>query len=213
MSTMNKTEIKKILLDALMGFLALMPALVMLFTVPEVLISLWLTGLVVILYLVKKRQDLEIVESPKFQLICRLLYFQIITISFAFIFLPTLLSFIALVIVLCMMIGALGKKTRQKPLFIKWAKYVGFHVFNTLLLLTLLSFFPNIGEEEALFSLAIITFINSLYGVVYLKIESKIQRDKKLMALLIMVAIVVVMTMNLFPQAGDTTLFQQLFGG
>ena len=207
---MNKTDIKKLLLESVSAFLSLIPAFVLVFIWPAILFSLWATGLIILFF--RKRQNPSIVESKKHQLIEKFLYFQIITVSFAFFFLPVLNLMVFLLPII--FIGlAINKKRRADAIFIKWAKYAGFHFLNFGLLLILTYFFPDIGAEEGLISLALITLVNSIYAVIYLKLESRIPRQKKGLALLIIFVIIVSMTMNMFPQAGDASLFQQLFGG
>lgn len=207
---MNKREVKKLLLDFVIASLTLLVGLLLFILNPEILLSLWLTGIIILYF--KKRQNPDLATSKKFQLISRLLYFQVITISFAFFFIPSSLSLLTPFIPIVVFLLTLNKKRRSDETFIKWTKYVGFHVFNMVLLLTLLSFFPEIGGEEAFFNLILITLINSIYAVVYLKIEPKIQPQKKLFSLLMMLFIITSMTMSWFPQQ-DGNLFQQLFGG
>jgi len=201
---MNKTEIKQLFLQGLLAMLILILPAVLLFVFPALVLSLWLTGLIILIFM--KRQNPEIIESKRYQIVQRLLYFQIISWAFAFFYLPTMII-IAPVIPIVMLILGLNKQRRENPKFIKWAKFVGFQLFNIVLLFVLFHFFPNIGGEEGLFALSIITLFNGATAALYLKVEPRIRRDKRMISLLIMIVMIIVTTITRFPQYGGTTIF------
>lgn len=206
---MNKQEIKKLLKQAVLAAIVLFLPLILLFTLPPAVLSLWLTGIIVLYF--KKRQHPELAESIKFQMIEKLLYLQIITWSFAFFFAP-FLNLITVLIPIITFVLALKKSRRSDPQFIKWAKYIGFHIINFISLLALVMLYPNLGET-GIFGLSIITFVNSAYAVVYLKLESKIPRQRKVISLIILLIIMASMTLSMFPQEDNISLFNTIFGG
>jgi len=206
---MNKQELRKILIEIFFAAVVLILPLPLLFIAPQVVVSLWGTGLIVAM--LKKRQNPEITASKKFQLFERGLYFQIITWCFAFFFLP-LLDLIVFIIPLVACALIFIKKKRENPATLKWVKYIAFHVVNLVFLFLLLSNFPDIGEA-GIFGLSITTFVNSGYAVFYIKMERKIPPSKRLLTLVIIVLVIGSMTLSMFPQAGDLSVLQQLFGG
>lgn len=201
---MERTEIKRLILQGILALFVLILPVPLLFIFPALVLSLWLTGLILLNFM--KRQSPEIIELKKYQTVQRLLYFQIISWAFAFFYLPTMII-IAPIIPVVVLILAFNKQRRENSKFIKWAKYVGFHLFNIILLFILFSFFPNIGGEEGLFALSIITLFNGATAALYLKVEPSIRPDKRMISLIIMIIMIIVTTMTRFPQDGGTTIF------
>jgi len=206
---MKRTEIKQLLLQGLVALLVLLLPLSLLFTMPQLILSVWLTGLIVLA--IARRQNPDIIESKKYQIFEKLLYFQIINWSFGFFFMP-MTSLTVIMIPIVMLILAIKKERRATPKFIKWAKYVGFHLFNMILLFALLNFFPNIGGGEGFFVFTIIIFMNGSTAAMYLKFEPRIPRKKRVLSLLILIAMLIMTTLSMFPQYGGR-LIDIIFGG
>lgn len=210
---MNKSDIKQLFQEGIVALLVLLPPIFLLFMMPQFVFSLWMTGLLILVF--KKRQNPEIRnESKIYRTIERLLYFQIINWSFGFFFIPVM-GVIALIIPAVILLLATNKERRANPIFIKWAKYVGFHIFNLVLVLNLLHFAPNIGVlEEALLVLSMIAFVNGGNAVIYLKIEPRVPRGRKrAIALLIILALMISMAISMFPQYGGGSVLGAIFGG
>jgi len=201
---MDKTEVKRLVVQGILALIVLILPIAFLFVFPALVLSLWITGLIILIW--KKRQNPRVIESNRFQTAERLLYFQIISWAFAFFYLP-LMIIIAPIISIVVLFLAFNKQRRENPKFIKWAKYVGFQLFNIILLFVLFNFFPNIGGEEGLFALSIITLFNGATAALYLKVEPSIRADKRTLSLIIMIIMIVVTTMTRFPQYGGTTIF------
>jgi len=207
---MNRTEIKNLFFQGLAGIAVLFLAFFILFTFAPILLALWATGLVMLFLM--KRQNAEIVESRGYQIFQKLLYFQIINTIFAFFFVP-IFNTLTLLTPVVILVLAVSKERRAKPEFVKWAKYVGFHCFNWLVLMVLIALFPNMGGEEALFGLSLITLINGAHGVFYLKLEQKLPPKRRFFVLVILAVMMVSMAISMFPQAGNISLFDALFRG
>jgi len=207
---MNQIEIKELLIQGLAGVAVLFLGFFLLFTSFPVMFALWATGLVMLFLL--KRQNPEIVESQKYKIFQKLLYFQIINIVFAFFFVP-IFNTLAFLIPIIVLILAISKERRADPKFIKWAKYIGFHCFNWIVLMVLVLLFPNIGGEEALFGLSMIMIVNGLHAVFYLKIERKLPSKRKFVILGIVTIVMISMAMSMFPQEGNVSVFNIIFGG
>jgi len=201
---MNRNEVKLLILQGLVALLVLILPIIFLFIFPALVLSFWLTGLIILFFI--KRQNPEVIESKRYQTVQKLLYFQIISWAFAFFYLPIMII-IAPIIPIVMLILAFNKQRRENPKFVKWVKYVGFQLFNIVLLFVLFHFFPNVGGEEGLFALSIITLFNGATAALYLKLEPRIRRDKRLISLLIMIIMIIVTTITRFPQYGSTTIF------
>jgi len=207
---MNRSEVKHLFLQGFVALLVLILPIFLLFMIPQLVLFLWSAGLILLNF--KKQQNPAVVESKGYQVFEKLLYFQIINWSFGFFFVP-IMGVITFIIPITLLVLVFNKERRAKPKFIKWAKYVGFHVFNLLLILTLLSFFPNVGEEGFLV-MTIITFINGGNAAIYLNLEPNLPRGKKrTIALFIIIVMMISMALSMFPQYGGGSVFDTLFGG
>ncbi|MCL1989720.1 MAG: hypothetical protein FWG67_02405 [Defluviitaleaceae bacterium] len=207
---MNKTELKKLFLEGIAGIVVVIFPLVILFTLPQLVLACWLSGLSTLILM--KRRNPTVITSKKYQLFEKLLYLQIINWSFAFFFEPVF-SLIVFLIPITMLVLAIDKNRRVSRKFLKWATYIGFHLFNWLLLLILIGFFPEIGGIEGISVLPVITFINGGYGAIYLSLEHRLTRGRKIIALMIVLAMMIMMTVSRFPQDGHVSLFERMFGG
>jgi len=206
---MNKTELKQLFLQMLLAAVVLLVPLPILFISPQIVASIWSTAIVVLF--LKKKQEPELSQNKKYNFITRMLYLQMITWSFAFFFVPVIGLFTIIIPVVTLILLA-SKKRRENKQLIKWSKYVGLHTFSMMVLLTLLSFFPDIGEV-GLFSFSVITFVNSGYMVVYLRLEQRIVESKRRIALIVILLVMASMAMSMFPQESGLSILQQIFGG
>ena len=209
---MNRSDIKQLLKEGIVALLVLLGPVLLPFMMPQLVVAVWMSGLIVVVF--KKRQYPKIVEESRlFRNFERLLYFQIINWSFGFFFIPVIEIFIFVIPVAILFLG-FNRERRENPTFIKWAKYVGFHIFNLVLIFNLLRFFPNVGAiEEVILVFSTIIFVNSGNAVIYLKVEPKIHRGKKMVALLIMLVMMISIAISMFPQEGGGSVLGVIFGG
>jgi len=207
---MNGIEIKKLLLLVVVaGLVLLMPLFVFIIFAP-LMISLWMTGIFALIMM--RRKNPAIVESKRYQAFERWLYFQIINWSFGFfVFIPEL-HLIAIMVVATIAVLALNKQRRTSLKLIKWAKYVGFHIFNLALIITLMHNFPSIGEQ-AFVAIPTIVFINGGNAAFYLMLEARLPQRRRLLTLFIIITMMVAMTLSMFPQADGVAILDLIFGG
>ena len=206
---MNRTELKQLLLQGLIALVVLTISLILLFMFPPLILSIWASG--VIIFAVMKRKNPEHLETKKYQTLQKLFYFQMINLSFGFFFILPL-GIVALTISIITLFWMFKKERRENPKFIKWAKYIGFYFFTFVVLNILHTIFPNIGSEEGLLVFAVITFINGATAAIYLRVEPKIHPARRLIALLIVVAMIGMTTITMFPQY-DGSRILNIFGG
>lgn len=207
---MNKNEIKHLLLLLLVSILVLIMPLFVFFTYPPLMLSLWMTGIFTLILM--KRKNPEVTKSKKYQMFEKFLYFQIINWAFGYsLFIPEL-SLIALIILVTMLVLSINKKRRANPKFIKWAKYIGFHLFNLLLMIVLIHYFPNTGEEIFI-AIPGIVFVNGGNAALYLILEPKLPQRRKLIIFFIAIVMMTMTTLSMFPQYDGRAIFDVIFGG
>ena len=195
---MKKHEIKRLLLLSLTSIIVLMiPIFVFGISIP-LMLSLWLTGLVMLVLI--KLKNPEAVETPKYQLFEKFLYFQMINWIFGFSLFIGLFFLIVIVLPLVMLTLALKKEQRKNPKFIKWSKYIGFHLFNFMILFILASISNSYVAIEELMMLPVIIFINGCNAAFYLTIESKFPAGKgRIVILAVVLMMMATLTITMFP--------------
>lgn len=208
---MNKKVIKEVvILGILMILTLIMPFLVFMF-VPPLMLSLWITGILVLLMAKRKHPHIE--QNKKYQLFEKLLYFQIINWAFAyFIFIPVL-NLMAFSILIVLMVLSFNKERRTSAKYIKWLKYVCFHVFNLTLIIILLNNFPSIGEASFAI-IPLITFINGITAAAYLSMVNKLPAGRtRIFVLIIFLLMMAGTVVSLFPQESGIPVIESLLGG
>jgi len=195
---MKKHEIKRLLLLSITSMIVLLiPMFVFGISVP-LMLSLWLTGLVILVLI--KRKNLEAVETPKYQLFEKFLYFQMINWIFGFSLFVGLFFLIVIALPLVMSVLALKKEQRKNPKFIKWSKYIGFHLFNFIVVFILASTADSYIAQEELMVLPVIIFINGCNAAFYLTVESKFPAGKwRIAVLAVALVMMATLTTSMFP--------------
>jgi len=197
---MKKNEIKRLLLLSLTSIIVLViPIFIFEISIPFML-SLWMTGLTMLILI--KRKNPEVVETPRYQLVEKFLYFQIINWIFGFSLFIELFLLAVIVLPLVMIVLALKKERRENPKFIKWSKYIGFHIFNFIVLFVLATI--NVGDSyigiEGVMAIPVILFVNGCNAAFYLTIESKFPTGKwRFVILAVALVTMATLTINMFP--------------
>ena len=208
---MNKKIIKEQVLLAILAIVALIMPFFVFMLLPPLMLSLWVTGILALF--VTKRNNPEIVEAKRYQLFEKLLYFQIINWAFGYFIFILELQLIAWLIPIVLLVLSLNKKRRTSDRFMKWVKYVGFHVFNLILILVLFNYFPSIGEG-AFAVIPLITFFNGMTAAIYLTfLKKRPLGRKRIFALIIILLMMTGTIVSLFPQASGIPVLELIFGG
>jgi len=162
------------------------------------MLSLWMTGLTMLILI--KRKNPEVVETSKYQLVEKFLYFQIINWIFGFSLFIELFLLVAIILPLVMVALAFKKERRENPKFIKWSKYIGFHIFNFIVLFVLASISDSHMAMEQLMAIPVILFVNGCNAAFYLTIESKFPTGKwRFIILAVVLVMMATLTINMFP--------------
>lgn len=198
---MDKLVIRRWLLEALLAIIVLVVPFFLIFMgtfMMPALVSFWATALVLMRNVSK--QNPEIVQSTKYLMFEKLLYFQIINIAFALFFFP--LFMLVAIVTVVVLLGLLFK-TRKEPSLkvIKWAKYTGLHIFNWILLFILSGLVDEVSYEMIIFVMPMITFINGMQAAFFMKLEQVMfAGGRKLIALLIVLVMIGTTTWRMFPR-------------
>lgn len=208
---MNKKVIKEVVIMGILMIFALMMPFFVFMILPPLMLSLWLTG--VILLVMAKRKNPQIEGDKRYQIFEKLLYFQIINWAFAyFIFIPVL-NLMALVILIVLVVLSFNKERRTNAIYIKWVKYVCFHLFNLAFVLVLLNNFPSIGEA-AFAIIPLLTFINGITAAAYLSMINKLPAGRiRIFVLIIFLVMMAGTVLSLFPQESGIPVIDTIFGG
>lgn len=203
--------IKEVMILGILAILTLIMPLFIFVFLPPLMISLWITGIFALFF--TKRNNPKIVAHKRYQLFENLLYFQLINWAFAFFIFIPVLNLIAMVILIVMMFLLVNKEKRTSDKYKKWAKYIGFHVFNLVLILILWNNFPDVGLD-AFAIIPLITFFNGLVAAAYFKFMNRLPADRKSIVLLILFLLMTARTVvSSFPQASGIPIIELIFRG
>jgi hypothetical protein len=208
---MDKKKIKERILLGTLALLALiMPFFVFVF-LPPLMLSLWATGICALF--MAKRKNAKVSDTKRYQMLEKLLYFQIINWAFGYFIFIQVLHLIVWVIVIVLIVLSLNKNRRTNNKFIKWAKYVGFHLFNLALILVLFNNFPYIGEG-GFAVIPLITFLNGITAAIYLTaLKGLPSGGKRIFALIIILLMMAGTVVSAFPQASGIPVIELILGG
>jgi len=201
---MDKRVIRSWLIEALLAFIVIIVPFFLAFMwegmVPAI-VSLWATAL--ILMWNARKQNPDVKNKTRYQILEKFLYFQIINLSFALWLIFPIFTFVAIIMIIVLIILLIKTRKDPTPKIIKWAKYIGLHIFNWTLLLFLLGRSYEIINEAILVAMPIVTFINGMQAAFFIKLEAamfKGKGSKKIIVLLIIIAMMVSTAFSILPR-------------
>ena len=208
---MDKKLTKEMIILALLTIFALIMPFFVFMLFPPFMLSFWISGLLILS--LTKRKNPDVINTKRYQLFEKLLYFQMINWAFAYFIFILELQLIAWLILIVLFVLSLKKERRTNARFTRWVKYVGFHLYNLALILVLLNHFPDVGGG-AFVTIPLITFFNGLTAATYLTLIKKApSRNRTRLTLIIILIMMAGTVVSLFPQATGVSVIELILGG